>query len=127
MKRSNLSVVQKPDQSEFITRYLLGELAEPEQQRFEKRYLADGALFNELLCVETEIIERYLQNRLTPDQRERFEHHFLRSAARRARVASLQQQRTPDNAIYTISNQPQAQSPSRPWWQQWLTRLRLHR
>ena len=127
MKLSNQSLEQKPAQPEFITRYLLGELAEQEQQRFEESYLADGAIFNELLRVETEIIEGYLQNMLTPGQRERFERHFLRSAARRARVASLRQQRMPDNASPTISNQPQAQSTNRRWWRLWLARLGLYR
>jgi anti-sigma factor RsiW len=127
MKRNNQSVVQKPDQPELITRYLLGELAEPEQQRFEESYLADGAIFDELLRVEAEVIEGYLQNMLTPDQRERFERHFLRSDERRARVASLQEQCRPDSAALIISNQAQTQLPSGHWWRKWLTRLRIHR
>jgi anti-sigma factor RsiW len=70
-----------------VIRYLLGELPEGEQRRYEESYLADDDLFAELLTIEAELIDSYARGALAPHERERFERYFLRSAERRARVA----------------------------------------
>ncbi len=116
---------QKSDQFELIARYLLGELAEHEQQNLEKHYLADEALFADLLRVENELISSYLQNLLSPNQREQFEQHFLRSAERRTRVAAARQKSKLDEANSTV--QGQTQSLFRRWWQRWRARLKFRR
>ncbi len=72
--------------NEILTRYLLGELSEQEQERVEERYLGEREMFERLLAVEDEIIDAYTMGSLKGAERERFEKHFLRSSARRDRV-----------------------------------------
>ena len=49
----------------LIVDYLLGRLAESELERFERSYLTDEDLFNELQEVEEELIDDYASGALT--------------------------------------------------------------
>lgn len=66
--------------------YLLGEMDEAEQFRFERDYLADEASYDAYLAAQDELIESYLADDLTPARRERFTRHFLTTEQRRERL-----------------------------------------
>lgn len=67
--------------------YLLGRLSESELERFERSYLTDEDLFNELREVEEELIDDFASGALTAEQRLSFEKYFLRSSERREKLA----------------------------------------
>ena len=71
------------DTHSLIISYLLGLLPEPELERFERSYLTNEDLFNELQEVEDELIDDYASGALTGEQRASFEKYFLRSSQRR--------------------------------------------
>ena len=77
---------QENDRGEFMTRYLLGELPEPEAARFEDQYSADETLFEDLTAMEAELIDAYVHGELTPERRNRFETKYLASARQRQKV-----------------------------------------
>ena len=54
------------DPEQIATRYLLGELAEPEQTALEEKYFADPQLFDQLVKAETELVDDYARGRLSP-------------------------------------------------------------
>jgi hypothetical protein len=62
-------------------------MSETELDRFERDYLTNEDLFNELQEVEEELIDDYASGALTAEQRESFEKYFLRSSARREKLA----------------------------------------
>ncbi|MBO0798375.1 MAG: hypothetical protein J2P31_06090 [Blastocatellia bacterium] len=74
-----------------IIQYLLNELPEEDQVRFEDEYLEDDALFEQVRAVEEELIEDYVRGRLTERVRRLFERHYLASEQRRARLESARQ------------------------------------
>lgn len=74
---------------ETIIRYLLKEMSEEEQTNFEKRYISDASLFEELLAVEDELIDGFVLNELPDDQREKFERVLLGSEPLRKRVEAV--------------------------------------
>lgn len=75
------------DTYSLIVDYLLGRLSESELERFERRYLTNEDLFNELQEVEEELIDDYASGALTAEQRVSFEKYFLRSSERREKLA----------------------------------------
>lgn len=66
--------------------YLLGELDDAEQFRFEHDYLSDPDVYATYLAAQDELIEDYLNDELTPARRERFATHFLVNDERRERL-----------------------------------------
>ena len=74
------------DNEKIIIAYLLGELPEEELQRFERRYLKDDDLFQELNEIEDELIDDYVSGALSAERRAAFEKHFLRSSERKQKV-----------------------------------------
>lgn len=64
--------------SEFIRRYLLGELSEEEREQVEQRLMSDDDLYQQLLLAEDELIDEYVTGTLPERDRARFG-HFLRS------------------------------------------------
>ena len=74
------------DNEKIIIAYLLGELPEEELQRFERRYLKDDDLFQELNEIEDELIDDYVSGALSAERRAAFEKHFLGSSERRDKV-----------------------------------------
>ena len=75
------------DTHSLVVNYLLGRMSETELDRFERDYLTNEDLFNELQEVEEELIDDYASGALTAEQRESFEKYFLRSSARREKLA----------------------------------------
>ncbi len=74
------------DNEKTIIAYLLGELPEEELQRFERRYLEEESLFQELQEIEDELIDDYVTGALSAERRTAFEQYFLRSPERRDKV-----------------------------------------
>jgi hypothetical protein len=65
-----------------IRQYLLGQLAEEQQQVVEQRLLTEDDLFEELEVVEGELSDEYLADELAAEDRTQFEHYFLSTPAR---------------------------------------------
>ena len=74
-----------------ITSYLLNELSEEDQERFEEAYLSDPSLFEEVQALEEELIEDYVKGDLSGQERRRFERHYLASDQRRARIEAARE------------------------------------
>ena len=69
-----------------ITRYLLGQLSEPEQAALEEKYFRDPQVFNEVLRVESELVDAYARGQLSTEMRKQFEGYYLKHPSRRDRV-----------------------------------------
>jgi hypothetical protein len=65
-----------------IRQYLLGQLAEVEQQEIEQRLLVEDDLFQELEMVEDELVDEYLAEDLITADRQGFEQYFLATPER---------------------------------------------
>jgi len=74
-----------------ITSYLLNELSEEDQERFEEAYLSDPSLFEQVKALEEELIEDYVKGNLSGQERRRFERHYLASDQRRARIEAARE------------------------------------
>jgi hypothetical protein len=74
-----------------ITSYLLNELSEEDQERFEEAYLSDPSLFEQVQAQEEELIEDYVKGDLSGQERRRFERHYLASDQRRARIEAARE------------------------------------
>lgn len=66
--------------------YLLGEMDEAEQVRFERDFLADADAYELYLAAQDELMEAYTRGEMTPERRARFDRHFLTTDARRERL-----------------------------------------
>lgn len=66
----------------LIRQYLLGQLAEEEQQAIEQRLLTEDDLFEELEVSEDELFDEYVADELTPVDRKQFEEYFLSTPER---------------------------------------------
>src|ERR1044072_6678852 len=75
---------------EMTVRYLLGELTESEQDRFEEQYLTDAAVHEQLLAIECELIDAFVRGDLSEEERRHFESGFLTTSERRKRVSLAQ-------------------------------------
>lgn len=64
---------------ETVRRYLLGQLAEGEEQELEKRLLGDDDFAEELEVTTDELVQAYLAKELTRDESTWFEQHYLAS------------------------------------------------
>ncbi len=71
---------------EMCERYLLGELSEAEQARFEEAYFADDALFEQYLAVKDDLTDAFARNELDEEKRKRFAKHFSATAPRRRKI-----------------------------------------
>lgn len=69
-----------------MRRYLLGQASIRDQRDFERQYLADGELFEELVDEEEDLIHSYLFGKLDETERKQFEEWFLQNPERLARV-----------------------------------------
>lgn len=103
-------------------RYLLGELSEPEQARFEDSYFADDSLFERFLAVKEDLIDAYVRGDLSAPKRERFEQHFLSSEARRERVEEarvfIRAVTAASTDTVTVNSTDRLQAAtSTSWWQ----------
>lgn len=80
---------EKSSPDELTVRYLLGELAEAEQQEFEMRFLGSGEAVEEIRIVEEELIDDYVHGVLSPSQSERFAKAYLVEPDRALRVVGF--------------------------------------
>lgn len=80
-------MAQNLQTNELITRYLLGELREPELSRFEDEFFTHDDFYTLVLDKEDELIESYLRDSLSGRARTQFEKTFLRTPERRRKVA----------------------------------------
>jgi hypothetical protein len=74
------------DDLKTIREYLLGQLAEEEQQALEQRLLTEDDLFQELEIVEDELVDDFVAEELTANERAQFEQYFLSSPERQQDV-----------------------------------------
>jgi hypothetical protein len=66
-----------------LSKYLLGNLSEEEEQALEQRFFADEGLFSELLAVEDELVDQYVEGNL---KNTGFEKKLLASAEGRQKI-----------------------------------------
>jgi hypothetical protein len=69
-----------------MKKYLLGELAESEQQELEQRVMTSNEYFEELLVAEDELVDEYLHGTLSLHEQEKFDNHFLCTPERREKL-----------------------------------------
>jgi hypothetical protein len=74
-----------------IIRYLLNELSDDDQARFEEAYFGDRRLFEQLRALEEDLIDDYVKGGLSGDRRHRFESHYLAFGQRRVRIETARQ------------------------------------
>jgi hypothetical protein len=74
------------DSEGIMTRYLLGELSEPERAALEQEYFSDPQLFDQLVQTENDLIDDYVRGRLSSPLRERFEQCCVTDPKRRVRL-----------------------------------------
>lgn len=79
-------MTEKVESDISMKRYLLGELAEWEQQELEERLMTSNEFFEELLIAEDELVDGYLQGTLSPREQEKFNDHFLCTPERREKL-----------------------------------------
>lgn len=112
---------------EELTRYVLGELAEPEQARLEEGFFEDDALYERVCAIEEEVAEGYVRGELEPETRRRIEEGLRHSERLRERavfvrslVAALDEPGAavaPERAVVSMST----------WYDRLLDTLRVHR
>ncbi len=79
-------MTDKTGQKQYMVRYLLGQMSEEERADFEKQYLANEELFEELVAAEAETVRSYLQGSGSEAEREKFDRHYLTAPSRRRHV-----------------------------------------
>lgn len=106
-----------------MTRYLLGELSDPEQSALEERYFTDPQVFNQVLKAESELVDGYVRGHLSSDVRARFEQSYMAHPARseRAKFAAALATRL-DQTNQPLTRREQATLPV-SWWQRLLASL----
>src|SRR5262245_61566932 len=67
------------EQEKRMTRYLLGDLPEPEQVAVEQEYFADPEKLEEVWAAENDLVDRYARGRLSRGERKLFERNYLQS------------------------------------------------
>lgn len=105
--------VKAKDESQ-PARYLLGEMTEAEQARFEESFFQDVELSELLSDVENDLIDEYVRDELSTADRRRFERHFLVSESRREKVElgkALLEAENAAAASKAVNNREQL-----PWW-----------
>jgi hypothetical protein len=115
------------EQAPQMTRYLLGELSDAEQEEFEARYFEDPRLFSQLADLEDVLVDDYVRARLTPEVRGRFETHYLADPARRARVRFAEALVTAVDRAGAHAAPSATESDPARWlaWLNWFTGPRL--
>jgi hypothetical protein len=105
------------DSDETLTRYLFGELPEPEQARLEERYFRDAQTFEHLARLEAELVDDYARGRLSPQVRERFERAYLARPDRRAHVRFGEALTARLDEIAAARAAERATEKHASWWQ----------
>ena len=79
-------MTEKVESDISMKKYLLGELAESEQQELEQRLMTSNEYFEELLVAEDELVDEYLHGTLSGHEQEKFDNHFLCTPERREKL-----------------------------------------
>lgn len=74
------------DEKNEIKLYLLGQLAEADEERVEMRLMSDPAFSDEFDVIVDEIATLYVSRHFTGDEQTRVEQYFLRAPQRREKV-----------------------------------------
>ncbi|HZT60122.1 MAG TPA: hypothetical protein VFA21_16060 [Pyrinomonadaceae bacterium] len=111
------------DSDEILTRYLFGELSEPEQARLEARYFEDARAFERLTRLEAEIVDGYARGRLSPQMRERFERTYLADPNRRAHLRFGEALAAKLDQIAASRVADGAEESGASWWQRFISSL----
>ncbi|HKS26482.1 MAG TPA: CHAT domain-containing protein [Pyrinomonadaceae bacterium] len=77
--------IDREDQDR-LSKYLLGELTEAEEEIVELRLLVDSEFSEEFEMLEDELIDQYVEDALPPEQRQRLEQRFFESPERRRKL-----------------------------------------
>lgn len=80
----NVPIVE--EEKNQIRQYLLGQLAEADEERVELRLMSDSAFSEEFDIVVDEIATLYVSGKLKDDEKARVERYFLRSPDRQLKV-----------------------------------------
>ena len=113
------------DDSNRMTRYLLGELPEDEQAALEERYFGDPGVFDEVTKAESDLVDDYVRGKLPADVRQRFERVFLVHPQRRERVKFAEALAAKlDRPETTAAAGAPASVAAGPGWRTWLDGLR---
>jgi hypothetical protein len=80
----NVPIVE--EEKNQIRQYLLGQLAEADEERLELRLMSDSAFSEEFDIVVDEIATLYVSGELKDDEKARVEQYFLRSPERQLKV-----------------------------------------
>jgi hypothetical protein len=104
------------DREKRMLKYLLGQLREQDQIELERGYLADDALFEELLAIEDDLRDAYARNELSERDRTAFEQRFLATQQQRGKqefTRSLRQHLNKSHAQRVSIPGPLAKDKSR--------------
>ena len=69
-----------------MKRYLLGELAEPQQLELEQGMMTSNERFDRLLVAEDELVDEYLRGTLSAREEKKFDDYFLCAPDRRRKL-----------------------------------------
>jgi anti-sigma factor RsiW len=94
------------DQEKRIVQYLLGQLPEQDQTELEREYLADDALFDELLAIEDDLRDAYARGELSVEDRTAFEQTLLAAPQQKEKqeFAGSLLQRLSKSHVHSFSN-----------------------
>ncbi|HYE72091.1 MAG TPA: tetratricopeptide repeat protein, partial [Blastocatellia bacterium] len=76
-------------EEKLIRKYLLGTLAESEEQKIEEEILRNSDFAEQVLLIEDELIEDYARCALGVQEHEQFERYFLTTPRRRQKLALM--------------------------------------
>jgi hypothetical protein len=99
---------QNPTDDELLRSYLLGDLAEEETDRLERRLLAEDELFELSEAVEADLLAACARGELAPMERERVLRRLASSPRGRERLALAR-------SLSTLAGSPAAAAPVVPF------------
>ena len=103
-----------------VTRYLLGELSQPEQVALEEKYFSNPELFDEITKVESKLVDDYVRGRLSPEVLKQFERFYLAHPERRERVKFAEALATRLDQIDVRGAIPEPPGGALPRWKKWV-------
>jgi hypothetical protein len=110
---------QNPTDDELLRSYLLGELPDEEEDRLERRLLAEDELFELSEAIEAELLAASARGELAPAERERVQQRLASSPRGRERLAlarslnTLADAKAPAAAVVPFPRRAPARSPFR--------------
>jgi len=72
-----------------LRQYLLGIVAEEQQNEIEERYFTDDEYFEKMLAAEEELVEAYISGELSRRERKRFDEYLLPNPNWQQKVANI--------------------------------------